>query len=97
MRSVGLVAVYQFGRELLTTVYTVLFFGFLLAHAAIWVYSLILFANEGFRLECKDLKEHYFFVKAYALVVAVMLVVAVVVIIILALPVIILTIKAFKR
>ena len=97
MKSVGLGVIYKFSRELSTTFYTVFFFVFLLGHAALWAYSLVMFFNDQFRDGCKDLLEHYFFVKLYALVVSLILLIGTVMIVVLALPAAILTIKSFRN
>ncbi len=69
----------------------------MLAHAALWIWALVLFANEDFRRECQHLAEHYFFVKVYALVVSLILIIATLMILVLALPAALLTIKSFKN
>lgn len=58
---------------------------------------MVMWADEEFRYGCKDLNEHYFFVKVYALVVAGILAIVAVMILVLVLPAAVLTVKSFRN
>jgi hypothetical protein len=75
----------------------VFFFVFLILHAALWIWSVVIWADEEFRIGCKDLNEHYFFVKVYALVVAGILIIMAGMIGVLVLPAAVLTVKSFRN
>lgn len=58
---------------------------------------MVIWADDEFRHGCKNLGEHYFFVKAYALVVAAILLIGTVMILVLVLPAALLTVKSFRN
>ncbi len=53
--------------------------------------------DDEFRSGCKDLGQHYFFLKLYVLVVAGIFAILALMIIVLALPAVFLTIKSFRN